>query len=105
MAKRPTRTEMAERIGQLEHELLVKTGQYDEWEEPIKHWLIENRRPVGDQRHSSKSILTGALSMREEVLDRAAFYRLHKIMKRNGWKQTILETLGVRARGWCKSNY
>jgi hypothetical protein len=60
---------------------------------------------VGDQRHSSASILIGAVGLREEVLDRAAFYRLLKIMKRNGWKQTILETRGVRRRGWCKSNY
>jgi hypothetical protein len=38
MAKRCklTRAEMAERIGQLEHEVAVAQGQYDEWEEPIK---------------------------------------------------------------------
>ena len=82
----------------------MRSGEYDPWQQPIKDWLEDNWQKVGDQRHPTKSILTGAIGLREELFDRAAYVRLKKIMKRLGWSATIIEVSGIRFRGWRKSS-
>ena len=104
MAKK-TKDELEVEVAALRHELAVERGEFDEWQEPIKQWLKANWKETGDQRHSTKAILTGAVGLQEKLFDRRAFKRLLKIMVRLGWEPSILEVKGIRHRGYRKSSY
>ena len=101
----PSARELQRKIAQLEHDLAVERGQYDPWQSRIEKWLRDNRMEVGDQRHPTKSILTGAVGLQPKQFDRHAYTRLLKIMTRMGWTKTILEISGVRHRGYRRSSY